>query len=184
MAQFESGTIQEVNLKDDDVNILYSIKVLMKSGRGVLIEAFPLDVNVKRIPVLGEQVIVIKSQSPESDPKKTRSKNYYLHPVPVQLNVHNNSLPKAHSVVSTTSGGNYSSTSAGNPNSEGGDSSVDLAKENPGFVERTDVGSLQPFLGDLLIEGRFGHSLRFGYSPEELIQQKTHLGIHQHPKTQ
>ena len=163
MARLQSGTIQEVNLKDDDVNILYSIKVLMRSGRGVLIEAFPLDVNVKRIPVLGEQVIVIKSQSPESDPKKTRSKNYYLHPVPVQLNVHNNSMPKAHSVFATTSGGDYSSTSTGTPNSEGGDSSVGFGD---GFVERTDVGSLQPFLGDLLIEGRFGHSLRFGYSPE------------------
>ena len=163
MARLQSGTIQEVNLKDDDVNILYSIKVLMRSGRGVLIEAFPLDVNVKRIPVLGEQVIVIKSQSPESDPKKTRSKNYYLHPVPVQLNVHNNSMPKAHSVFATTSGGDYSSTSTGTPNSEGGDSSVGFGD---GFVERTDVGSLQPFLGDLLIEGRFGHSLRFGYSPD------------------
>jgi hypothetical protein len=163
MARFQSGTIQEVNLKDDDVNILYSIKVLMRSGRGVLIEAFPLDVNVKRIPIMGEQVIVIKSQSPESDPKKARSKNYYLHPVPVQLNVHNNSLPTAHSVVSTTSGGNYGSTSAGNPNTSGGESDADLGD---GFVERTDVSSLQPFLGDLLIEGRFGHSLRFGYSPE------------------
>jgi hypothetical protein len=29
------------------------------------------------------------------------------------------------------------------------------------------VGSLQPFLGDVLIEGRFGHSLRFGYSPTD-----------------
>lgn len=29
------------------------------------------------------------------------------------------------------------------------------------------MGSLQPFLGDILIEGRFGHSLRFGYSPTE-----------------
>ena len=163
MAQLQSGTVQEVNLKDDDVNALYSIKVLMSAGKGVLIEVFPLDVNVKRIPIKGEQVLVIKSQSPESNPKAIRSKNYFLHPVPVQLNIHNNSLPTAHSVVSTTVGADYSTTSNGNPNSEGGDTEVDLGD---GFVERDDVGSLQPFLGDLLIEGRFGHSLRFGYSPE------------------
>ena len=65
---------------------------------------------------------------------------------------------------STTQGGDYGDTSAGNPNSEGGESAA--AGFGDGFVERTDVGSLQPFLGDLLIEGRFGHSLRFGYSPE------------------
>ena len=32
-----------------------------------------------------------------------------------------------------------------------------------GFVE-TDVRNLRPFVGDLLLEGRFGHSIRFGNS--------------------
>ena len=34
-----------------------------------------------------------------------------------------------------------------------------------GFEDDENISPLQPFLGDILIEGRFGHSLRFGYTP-------------------
>ena len=51
----------------------------------------------------------------------------------------------------------------GVPSVSGGSSS---SKLGPGFSERTDVGSVQPFIGDVLLEGRFGHSMRFGYTPK------------------
>jgi hypothetical protein len=164
MATLQTGTIQEINLKDDDVNKVYSVKALLDTSNNTLVEAFPIDTNIKRIPILGEQIIVITSQTADSNSKSKQNRKYYLHIVPVQTNVHNNSLPTANSTQAPSTGGDYGDTSAGNPNTSGGDSDVDLGD---GFVERTDVGSLQPFLGDILIEGRFGHSLRFGYSPNE-----------------
>jgi hypothetical protein len=164
MATLQTGTIQEINLKDDDVNKVYSVKALLDTSNNTLVEAFPIDTNIKRIPILGEQIIVITSQTADSTSKSKQNRKYYLHIVPVQTNVHNNSLPTANSTQAPSTGGDYGDTSAGNPNTSGGDSDVDLGD---GFVERTDVGSLQPFLGDILIEGRFGHSLRFGYSPNE-----------------
>jgi hypothetical protein len=162
MATLQTGTIQEINLKDDDVNKVYSVKALLDTSNNTLVEVFPIDTNIKRIPILGEQIIVITSQTADSNSKSKQKRKYYLHIVPVQTNVHNNSLPTANSTQASNTGGDYGDTSAGNPNTSGGDSDVDLGD---GFVERTDVGSLQPFLGDILIEGRFGHSLRFGYSP-------------------
>jgi hypothetical protein len=162
MANLQTGTIQEINLKDDDVNKVYSIGVLLDTSNNVLVEVFPIDANIKKIPILGEQVMVVTSQTADSNSKSKQKRKYYLHTVPVQSNIHNNSLPTANSTQASTAGSDYSDTAAGNPNSAGGSSDVDLGK---GFVERTDVGSLQPFLGDILIEGRFGHSLRFGYSP-------------------
>ena len=164
MANLQTGTIQEINLKDDDVNKVYSIGVLLDTSNNVLVEVFPIDANIKKIPILGEQVMVVTSQTADSNSKSKQKRKYYLHTVPVQSNIHNNSLPTANSTQASTAGSDYSDTSAGNPNSAGGSSDVDLGK---GFVERTDVGSLQPFLGDVLIEGRFGHSLRFGYSPTD-----------------
>jgi hypothetical protein len=162
MATFETATIQKVNLKDDDINKVYSIEVVSRASSNSFVEVFPLDTNIKRIPLVGEQVIVLVSQSPEGASHKIANKRYYIGPTATQKNVHNNALPKATIGKSVNIGGDYSDTSAGNPNTSGGSSDVDLGD---GFVERTDVGSLQPFLGDILIEGRFGHSLRFGYSP-------------------
>ena len=162
MATFETATIQKVNLKDDDINKVYSIEVVSRASSNSFVEVFPLDTNIKRIPLVGEQVIVLVSQSPEGASHKIANKRYYIGPTATQKNVHNNALPKATIGKSVNIGCDYSDTSAGNPNTSGGSSDVDLGD---GFVERTDVGSLQPFLGDILIEGRFGHSLRFGYSP-------------------
>jgi hypothetical protein len=164
MSAIQTGTIQQINLKDDDVNKVYSVKALLDTSANTLVEVFPIDTNIKRVPILGEQIIVLNSKTADSNSKSAQKRKYYSHIIPVQSNVHNNSLPTANSTNSTTSGGDYGDTSAGNPNSSGGESDADLGD---GFVERTDVGSLQPFLGDVLIEGRFGHSLRFGYSPTE-----------------
>ena len=164
MSAIQTGTIQQINLKDDDVNKVYSIKALLDTSANTLVEVFPIDTNIKRIPILGEQIIVLNSKTADANSKSAQKRKYYSHIIPVQSNVHNNSLPTANSTNSTTSGGDYGDTSAGNPNTSGGESDADLGD---GFVERTDVGSLQPFLGDVLIEGRFGHSLRFGYSPTE-----------------
>jgi hypothetical protein len=164
MATLQTGTIQEINLKDDDVNKVYSVKVLLDTSNNTLVEVFPADVNIKRVPILGEQIIVVTSQTADSKSKSKQKRKYYLHIVPVQSNVHNNSLPTANSRQTSNAGSDYGDTSAGNPNTSNNNSEVDLGK---GFVERTDVGSLQPFIGDVLIEGRFGHSLRFGYSPTD-----------------
>jgi len=164
MSAIQTGTIQQINLKDDDVNKVYSVKALLDTSANTLVEVFPIDTNIKRVPILGEQIIVLNSKTADSNSKSAQKRKYYSHIIPVQSNVHNNSLPTANSTNSTTSGGDYGDTSAGNPNSSGGESDADLGD---GFVERTDVGSLQPFLGDVLIEGRFGNSLRFGYSPTE-----------------
>jgi len=164
MSAIQTGTIQQINLKDDDVNKVYSVKALLDTSANTLVEVFPIDTNIKRVPILGEQIIVLNSKTADSNSKSAQKRKYYSHIIPVQSNVHNNSLPTANSTNSTTSGGDYGDTSAGNPNSSGGESDADLGD---GFVERTDVGSLQPFLGDVLIEGRFGHSLRFGYSPTD-----------------
>jgi len=34
-----------------------------------------------------------------------------------------------------------------------------------GFVELKNLSQLQPYLGDVIFEGRFGQSIRFGYTP-------------------
>jgi len=157
----QSGEVIAINLTDE-FETTYAVTVRLVPNNQVAI-AYALNTNIKRVPIIGESVIIVPATLAEGSSTKTVSRLYYIDVISIQQNIHHNALPSVAGVPSTQTGDDYSSTSAGNPNSEGGDSSVDLGD---GFVERTDVGSLQPFLGDLLIEGRFGHSLRFGYSPE------------------
>ena len=171
MSSIQSGTIQAITLRDDDPNEVYSIQVLSERATGNFETAYPLDANIKRIPLLGESVILISALGPEASGGSRRNIQYYLQPTSVQNNVHNNALPTgANPVGATSAQGSISSAAAGNPNITKRDSDSDLGA---GFVERTDVGSLQPFLGDVLLEGRFGQSLRFGYTPEGTNTTKT-----------
>ena len=161
----QSGEVTAIILTDDDFTLTHSIKVRLAPNNQETI-AYPLNANIKRVPIIGESVIILQGTLAEGSPTKSLARTYYIDVISIQQNIHHNALPAVAGAPSTQTGDDYSSTSAGNPNSEGTSKDVDLAKENPGFVERADVSSLQPFLGDLLIEGRFGHSLRFGYSPD------------------
>jgi hypothetical protein len=165
MSSIQTGTIQSITLKDDDPNEVYSIQVLTTKGGGTYEIAYPIDVSIKRIPLLGESVVLLSTLGAEASGGSRRTKQYYLNPTSVQLNIHNNALPKGSAPTKSKSNISlYSETESGTPNVTKKSSPDDLGK---GFVERTDVGSLQPFIGDVLIEGRFGHSLRFGYSPTD-----------------
>ena len=173
MSSFKIGTVQRINLKDDDVNELFSIEILTSQGQGQFEKCYPTDSNIKRIPLIGESVLVFAGLGPEASGGSRRAKQYYFAPTSVQLNVHNNALPKGSITQNTKSvGASIAATSAGNPNTSGGSEEANLGE---GFTERTDIGSLQPFIGDVMFEGRFGHSLRFGYTPSgaETTQQPT-----------
>ena len=159
------GEVVAINLNDDDPSITYAVRVRIAPTNSIVI-AYPLNVNIKSVPLIGESVILQYGTLAEGSSENSSVRLYYSDIVSIQQNIHHNALPSVAGVPVKDTGADYSSTSAGNPNSEGGDTGEDLSEKNDGFVERVDVGSLQPFLGDLLIEGRFGHSLRFGYSPE------------------
>ena len=43
MSSFKIGTVQRINLKDDDVNELYSIEILTSQGQGQFEVCYPTD---------------------------------------------------------------------------------------------------------------------------------------------
>ncbi len=160
------ATVQRINLKDDDVNEVYAIQAYNQSNPNQQIKAYPFDMSMRRIPLIGESVVILQGASGESKPEKRNSNTtyYYLNPVSIQKNPHNNSLPTSKTLLSSaTSAIGYAAAAAGVPGVAGGGGEKELGA---GFSERDDVGSLQPFIGDVLLEGRFGHSIRLGYSPK------------------
>jgi hypothetical protein len=158
-------TVQNITLKDDDINEVHSIQGFNQKTVNQQITAYPFDMSIRRIPLIGESVVCFMGTEAEAAPTQRQSNRtyYYMNPVSIQKNPHNNALVNSKtSVSSQNNAGSYNSAAAGNPNVSSGDSEADLGK---GFSERDDVGTVQPFIGDVLLEGRFGHSMRFGYTP-------------------
>ncbi len=161
-----TGLVTEVKLQDSDTDLLYSIKVNVNSSAGrTVIEktAYPLDTNIKKVPVVGEMVYIINERGPESNALANRSRLYYVTPLSLQRNINHNALPKGFVQLdgSGANSGDYAAASAGNPNA----SSTKPFNFEFGFEEVAGVSSIQPFSGDVIVEGRFGQSIRLGYTP-------------------
>jgi hypothetical protein len=167
----QTGVVRSITLTDDDLSPtpdidIYSVQVLLSGMAGAAVSAYPLDINIRKVPLLGETVIVFSSIGPETKSGGVNVRYFFL-PVSLQLNPNNNALPNSNVPQQSDSGGGtadgMSSIALGNPTADNADDTEhDLGE---GFTEDSTISPLQPFLGDVLIEGRFGHSLRFGYTP-------------------
>ena len=98
--------------------------------------AAPLNTNISHIPVPNEIVFLVSAPSKNFNEDNSLI-NYYLPPHAIHQDPNNNALPGA-------------------LDSE----SQDFYKGN--FKDIENIRPLVPFDGDILIEGRFGNSIRFG----------------------
>jgi hypothetical protein len=106
--------------------------------------AKPSNINMKQIPLVGEFVLIYRTFNQESNGRgRWRESWYYVTSIDVQSSIHENMLPGLSDGVSQE----------------------ELEKTKPGktFEKKTNgISPLQPYEGDLLVEGRFGNSMRFG----------------------
>jgi len=109
--------------------------------------ARPANSNIKQIPLIGEHVLVFRSINQESTTDKKRGQWYYFPAISLQSGINNNSLPG----IARNRGDDV------NPIPQ------DIAEKPLGqeFDEQV-ISPLQPFEGDVLIEGRWGNSIRLG----------------------
>lgn len=157
--------VLEVYLNDDAEFGPYSIQGLLKDSiTSQKIKAIPLNINQKHIPVVGEYVCIQKAPSDRiSAFGNGQTVFYYSDPISLQGNVNNNILENASTIKSNDVGSDYGVTSLGIPNPSVGKPSD---KKNKEFVEVSSLSQLQPYAGDVIHEGRFGQSIRFGYTPQ------------------
>ena len=97
----------------------------------------------------------------------TSNRFYYFPPINVWGSQHHNAIPGI-STLPPSQQKDYEQTSAGSVRrvTDGG-TEINLGK---GFVEQIDINPLQPYIGDYILEGRFGNSIRFGgYEGKEPI---------------
>jgi hypothetical protein len=91
---------------------------------------------------------------------------YYFQTVNLWNNVHHNALPNT-LANSSTNAQNYESTEAGVEVQS--DESINDINLGLTFQERVGIRNLQPYEGDVLIEGRWGNTIRFGSTVNDSI---------------
>jgi hypothetical protein len=165
------GEVTEVFLKDGNPTDIYKIRVSIKRsfGNASTEFAYPLNPYIKSVPIIGEQVYLINGMGATSGPLSGGYDYYYISPTFLQRAINNNPLPK--SIVNTAQSFNATTyTSQTIPNN----SSVEDNNQNfgKGFSEISNLSQLQPYIGDTIFEGRFGQSIRFGYTPNESDAQR------------
>lgn len=127
------------NIDGQKSNKLYQIRCRLISNDVTKNEcdAYPADINLKRIPLVGEHVLIFRAYSDDSRYTSKKPAWYYLSNVAISTNINNNSIP--------------------------GISGRDLEESPIGttFEEQT-IPAMQPYEGDVLFQGRFGNRIRLG----------------------
>jgi len=161
-----SAEVIEVILKDNDQNYpgYYTIRFKFLTGATSNNEdtktAIPLNAHVKSIPVPGEIVLIVSAASSFAGNLRTESTFYYMNDVNIQSSINYNGVPTAGSVPSTNNS-SYQNASLG-VTSAPNQSQPSRTKKT--FEIISNIKSLQLFEGDVVVEGRYGNSIRLGYT--------------------
>ena len=116
--------------------------------------------NIKVYPVIGECVFLILGPSRHLNDDDSATQVYYLPPFNIWNEINHNAFPDKkdyNDQVNQTP--TASEISSQGPNTEPGN--FNFGGTQP-FVEQSNLNPLQPFAGDVIFEGRWGQSIRFG----------------------
>jgi hypothetical protein len=170
--QITPAEVLEVIYTDENPNLIYGLKV-KEFGSGVssdasspaVITAKPLNMSYIRVPIVGEVVLIIKAPSSYASSMKEAKDTYYIDVVSLQSSVHHNALPtstnkKASEGAASGDSNTYAEAQSGNTQTPQ-DPKID---EN--FTENPNIKPLQPYIGDIIINGRYGNSIRLSTTPK------------------
>ncbi len=165
--------VLDVDFEGKDKNALYSVLCRYAGAVGHnkkdVIRARSLDANIKVIPIRGEIILVTKAPSPHASAAAVSQEYYYSNPVSIQSSIHHNGLPGMTDWMNLMNPSNADAredTRDGIPQSSQGNITPNYTID-PIFVERKDVYPVQPYSGDVILEGRWGQSIRFGSTIDE-----------------
>jgi len=129
--------------------------------------ALPYDAQLKTYPLINEIVLLISLPNQSMGFVSSNESYFYMSPLGIWNHPHHNAYPnlldglndeeQTRDYPSSISGSVRRVTDSG--------TDIELNGSNPTsntFREKTNIHPLLPFMGDSLLEGRYGQSLRFG----------------------
>lgn len=126
------------------------------------VSATPLYANSKSLPLTNEVVFLITGPSGDYSSNTGKVKYYYLSTLNIWNSVHVNPTPNPFENLKPDSQNKtIAEVEAGSTN-KSGEQNTNEFKPGTYFEEKSNIYPLYPFEGDILYEGRFGQSIRFG----------------------
>jgi hypothetical protein len=126
------------------------------------LQATPLFSNIKTYPLVNEVVFLLTAPAGDYSSNTGNIKYYYLSTLNIWNNVHVNPTPNPFQNLKPDSQNkSIAEVEAGSSNKSG---EQDTNEFRPGnyFEEKSNIYPLYPFEGDIIYEGRWGQSIRFG----------------------
>ena len=146
--------------------IFFELNNIQTPGRGIAKPFYP---QLSAYPLVNELVLLFKLPNNNIGRNTSEESYYYINMVSLWNHPHHNAYPNP--ITSTTlpdsQQKDYQQTSAGSVRRVTDESTeIDLNSPiNPSqatFIERTNIHPLLPFAGDIMYQGRWGNSIRFG----------------------
>ena len=136
--------------------------------------------NIKQFPLINEIVYLISLPNPNTQNNGDGENLYYINTVNIWNSQHHNALPNS-LTLGENQQADYTQTSAGNVRRvEDGSTEINLGST---FVERSNINPLLPFEGDIIHEGRWGNSVRFGSTVTGSVNDWSETGDNGDPIT-
>jgi hypothetical protein len=167
------GNIEYVNVESTPKDIS---TINPNANRSI---AKPLLPNIKNYPLVNELVLILRL--PDIGIKaSTASKSvYYLNILSIWNHPHHNAIPFAEGNFQPTEFKTYSQAFLGSPKVPTNQpTKIFLGKT---FFERKTVNPLLPFEGDIIYEGRWGNSIRFGSTVADTPNNWSSVGLNGDP---
>lgn len=124
--------------------------------------AKPLNPSISYFPIVTEIVELIPGPSSKLNDDGTAQQLYYRTPFSIWNNVHHNAFPNIVTLTSQTPQINPTYTDTTKGVSTTPTTTSKPASIGSRFPEKSNIANLQPFEGDLTIQGRWGNTIRFG----------------------
>ena len=139
--------------------------------------ALPYDSQLKTYPLINEIVLLISLPNQSLGLVSSNESYFYMSPLGIWNHPHHDAYPNVlDGINDQEQTRDYPTTTSGSVRRvTDGSTEIDLNSSNPSqntFVEKVNIHPLLPFMGDSLLEGRHGQSLRFGSTAKSKSEKK------------
>ena len=139
--------------------------------------ALPYDSQLKTYPLINEIVLLISLPNQSMGLVSSNESYFYMSPLGIWNHPHHDAYPNVlDGLNDEEQTRDYPTTTSGSVRRvTDGSTEIDLNSSNPSqntFVEKVNIHPLLPFMGDSLLEGRHGQSLRFGSTAKSKSEKK------------
>ena len=119
--------------------------------------AFPIFSFIKQYPLVGEIVLIMSGPSPNLNDNFNAKQLFYFPPYALWNGVNHNAFPDMEEYAQ------YVGKASSKPEFQGKTNTLNFRLPlGKTFIENERIKNLRPFEGDIIIESRFGQSIRFG----------------------